>query len=171
MNQIRLYYSERIALIKKVVEEVNGIMKEYGNKQEVSLKDLEGMLSRKSLRHTDFENMIQGLIEIQSHREEEVREILREFLGETEQIASRLVKLLKVPDVKKFKKFIVDVQAQQKKKKFEIGKMIELRLNDTQYNMRALLEEFKNERVTLNLEWEKLKEEKERLGHVSLLTQ
>ena len=46
--------------------------------------------------------------------------------------------------------------------------MIEQQLDDTQCNMQAFLEEFKNERVTLNLEWEKLKEEKERLGNVSI---
>lgn len=167
---IRNYYSERIALIKKVVEEVNGIMEEYRERQVRSLKDLEGILVKKSLRHTDFGDMIQELVEMQGSREEEVREILRKFLEETEQISSRLENLLKEPDVKKFKKFIAQVRTQQRKKKIEIGKMIEQRLDDTKCNMQALLEEFKNERIALNLEWEQLKEQKERLAPINLLT-
>ena len=39
--------------------------------------------------------MINDLIEMQSSREEEVRKILREFMKETEQIASKLENLLK----------------------------------------------------------------------------
>jgi len=166
---LQTHYNERVALIKKVVEEVNGIVEEYRNTREKTVKNLEDILAKKSLRHTDFANMISDLVEMQSDREEEIREMLREFMKTTEQIASRLEDLLKEPDVKKFKRFIAKVREQQKKKKIEIGKMIGQRLDDTECNMQAFLEEFKNERVALNLEWEKLKEEKERLGHISLL--
>lgn len=166
---IQYYYSEHVALLKKVVEEVNGIIEEYRYTQEGSLKGLEDILGKKSLRHTDFENMIHELVEMQSNREEEIRKMLREFLKETEQIALKLENLLKAPDVKKFKKFIVEVKARQRKKKIEIGEMIEQRFDDTECNMQAFLNEFKNERIALNMEWEKLKEEKERLGHISLL--
>jgi len=163
------FFDKRMALIRKVVEGVSEIMEEYRDRWKGPIKDLGNILAKKSLRHTDFVNMINDLIEMQSNREEEVRKILREFMKETEQIASKLENLLKEPDAKGFKRFIDKLREQQRKKKFEIGKMIEQQLDDTQCNMQAFLEEFKNERVTLNLEWEKLKEEKERFGNVSLL--
>ncbi len=163
------FLDKRIALIRKVVEETNEMMEEYRDGWKEKIKDLGDNLAKKSLRHTDFENMINDLMEMQSAREEEVRKILREFIRETEEIALKLKNLLKEPDAKKFKKFIDKLRVQQRKKKFEIGKMIEQQLDDTQCNMQAFLEEFKNERITLNFEWEKLKEEKERLGNISLL--
>ena len=163
------FFDKRMVFIKKVVEEVSEIMEGYRDGWKGKMKDLGDNLAKKSLRHADFADMINDLIEMQSSREEEVRKILREFMKETEQIASKLENFLKEPDAKGFKRFIDKLRAQQRKKKFEIGKMIEQQLDDTQCNMQAFLEEFKNERVTLNLEWEKLKEEKERLGNVSLL--
>lgn len=162
------YFDGRMILIRKVVEEVDGIMEEYRDTRESAIKDLENILAKKSLRHTDFADMINDLMEMQSNREEEVRKILRAFMKETEQIASKLENLLKKPDVQEFKRFIAKVREEQRRKKIEIGKMIEQQLDDTQHNMQAFLEEFKNERVTLNLEWEKLQEEKERLGHIGL---
>lgn len=167
---MQCYFNERMALIKKVVEEVNEIMEEHQDRWKGMIKELGNNLAKKSLRHTDFANMINDLIEMQFNKEEEVRKILREFMKETEQITSKLENLLKGQDVKEFKRFIAKVQAQQRKKKIEIGKMIEQRLDDTQCNMQAFLEEFKNERVALNLEWEKLREGKERLGHINLLS-
>lgn len=161
------FFDKRMVLIRKVVEEVNGIMEEYRDRWRGTTKGLGNILAKKSLRHSDFTDMINDLIEMQSGREDEVRKILREFMKETEQIASRLESLLKEPDAKGFKRFIDKLRAQQRKKKFEIGKMIEQQLDDTKCNMQAFLEEFKNERVALNLEWEKLKEEKERFGHVN----
>lgn len=166
---LQTHYSERVVLIKKVVEEVNGIVEEYRNTRERTVKGLKDVLAKKSLRHADFANMISDLVEMQSDREEEIRETLREFMKTTEQIALRLEDLLKEPDVKKFKRFINKVRVQQRKRKIEIGKMIEQRFGDTECNLQALLEEFKNERVALNLEWENLREGKERLGPVNLL--
>ncbi len=157
------FFDNRMALIRKVVEEVSGIMEEYREGWKGTIKDLGNILAKKSIRHSDFADMINDLMEMQSGREDEVRKILREFMKETEQIASKLENLLKEPDAKRFKGFIDKLRAQQRKKKFEIGKMIEQQLGDTQCNMQAFLEEFKNERVALNLEWEKLKEEKGRV--------
>ena len=151
------------------MEGVNEIMEEYRDRWKGPIKDLGNILAKKSLRHADFVNMINDLIEMQGSREEEVRKILREFMKETEQIALKLENLLRAPDAKGFKRFIDKLREHQRKKKFEIGKMIEQQLDDTQCNMQAFLEEFKNERVALNLEWEKLKERKERLGNVNLL--
>lgn len=163
------FFDNRLVLIRKIVEEVNEIMEEYRDGWKGMTKDLGANLAKKSLRHTDFANMINDLMEIQGSREEEVRKILRELMKETEQIAAKLENLLKEPDVNGFKRFIDKLRTQQRKKKFEIGKMIEQQLDNTQSNMQAFLEEFKNERIALNLEWEKLKEEKDRLRHVSLL--
>lgn len=166
---MQYYCSERATLLKQVVKEVNGIVEEYRCTQEGLLKGLEAILGKKSLRHTDFEKMIHELVELQSNRAEEVRKMLREFLKETEQIALKLENFLKAPDVKKFKKFIAEVRERQRKKKIEIGEMIEQRFDDTECNLQAFLNEFKNERIALNMEWEKLKEGKERLGHIEFI--
>lgn len=156
-------YGQRTALLKKVSEEVNKMVQDYHSRRNALMEDLEEILAKKSLRHTDFATMMQHLLEMQLQKEEEIRKILREFISESERVVVKLKDISKNPDVKKFKKFINKVQVKQKEKKTEIGKLIGQQLENMGGNVQAFLEEFKKERIELNLEWEKLREEKERL--------
>jgi predicted component of type VI protein secretion system len=83
-----------------------------------------------SLRHKDFDNMMQGVLSTQEEREKEVRDLLEGYLNEQRELAKKLRQDLKsfrqslvkgeVRRVQEFKKLIGGILARQKVRKQEI---------------------------------------------------
>lgn len=164
IKQVDSEYGQRLTLIRRVVEEVNEILGMHHSKRDSVIKELKLCLAQKSLRYADFAKMVQKLLEVQCKREEEVRRNLQEFLKENMEVSLKLQNLLVNPDIKKFRRFVTSIQQRQQKREIKQGKIVEKAYFDVQSNMETLLEEFKRERISLNMEWQRIEEEKERLG-------
>lgn len=157
-------YQGYLALIGKVVEEVNETVEEQRCERERALESLEDLLAQKSLRRSDFAKMAQKLLEIQLQREEEVRKILREFMRETSHIASCLSALVEHPDPRKLKRLMSKVEHAHRERVRGQEKVVECLLETLLSRMQKGMEEFRSERVSLNQEWIHVQEERARLA-------
>ncbi|MDP3013129.1 MAG: hypothetical protein Q8M92_02720, partial [Candidatus Subteraquimicrobiales bacterium] len=130
---------------KKRENEAAGVLERFQREEEEMIAELRKIItSGERTRLEEFKTMKESILARQKEREERVREVLRNFHLEQEELGAGLRRLLSKNEsvrIKDFKAMVKAVRVQQRERESEVGKM---------------LEDFRRAREEVSAEWQNL---------------
>jgi len=159
-EEIVFSYEARCGVIKEIVEDTHRMLEDFRQRREEMSKVLqEALAGSESLRKTDFNKMMGGILAIQLGREENVKQMLADFRREEEEVALRLRKLLDKGEevrIKDFKKMIAKIKEEQGEREKTTSLGVRDQLEKMQAEVHTMLARFSQEREKMASEWKKV---------------
>lgn len=122
-------YQSRISTVAMIIDSTHQLLEDFKNKKNEMSEHLKETLARGgSLRKKDFDNMMKDILYHQDEKERQVRNLLKTFFEEQEEIAQVIKGNLAEGEEKvrisDFKKMLEDIQARQKARESEVSVML-----------------------------------------------
>ena len=121
-------YQSRISTVATIIDNTHQLLEDFKTKRnEMSNQLKETLAKEESLRKKDFDNMMGEILSHQDKREKQVKELLKTFFEEQEEIAESIKKNLSEGQkvrIIDFKKSLKDIQVRQKAREEEVSIML-----------------------------------------------
>lgn len=149
-------YEARVAFVRAVVEETHELLERFRSERERMAAVLrESLAKSESLRKSDFNRMMDGILTVQRAREEGVQAMLQRFREDEERVVERLRGLLARGahiQLKDFTRTLAQIRADQQQRTQETVAGVDERLTLMRQEVGAICEEFKREREKMRAE-------------------
>lgn len=146
-------YDARVAFVRAIVEETHELLERFRRERERMATVLrESLAKSESLRKSDFNRMMEGILAVQHAREESVQAMLQRFQEDEERVAGRLRGLLDRGasiQLKDFKRTIVQIRTDQQQRTQETAAAVDERLALMRQEVGVMFEEFRGAREKL----------------------
>lgn len=153
-------YKARVRIAESIIGDTNNVLNAFADKREAMGGMLKGALAKvASLRKKDFDKMMEEIIERQVQKEEYVKQVLGDFIGEERNVVSRLEKLLgkgSGVQIKDFKNILCKIKLDQEVRVKETNSLVSEGLLKMQSEASVTLASFQKLREGMTSEWQKV---------------
>ena len=175
-------YEARVTAVGTLIDTTHEMIEEFRNKrEEISTELKEKLANCESLRHKDFDCMMQGIQLSQKEREELVRHKLKDFVHEQKEFAYQLKVLVKERSIENenkrmedFRTFFTEIKSRREDREKDVSEMLQrfrleqedlsqelnkllakgesIRIKD----VKAMLNNFQKENSEKKIDWQEL---------------